>query len=208
MLLQQELKKMAIAVSKPTTLEDYFALQPEGEARYELENGEWKTIPPESELNRRIAIFLLIYFAQLGISAARLSMKTEIAVFGSKVSVRIPDLIMLSEEAAHALEGATRSTITLDMPLPELVVEVVSPGKENIDRDYRYKRAQYQARAINEYWIIDPITEKITVLTMNEGLYDEAVFEKQDHLSSLFIEQYKPQKKLTVAEVLQVTEKN
>lgn len=47
--------------------------------------------------------------------------------------------MVLSEKLATALEGASRYTITIDMPPPLLVVEVVSPGKENADRDYRYK---------------------------------------------------------------------
>ncbi|WP_229642260.1 Uma2 family endonuclease [Waterburya agarophytonicola] len=29
-------------------------------------------------------------------------------------------------------------------------------GKVNQDRDYRYKRSEYAARGIAEYWIIDP----------------------------------------------------
>jgi Uma2 family endonuclease len=31
------------------------------------------------------------------------------------------------------------------------VVEVVSPEKEGMDRDYRYKRSEYAARGIDEY---------------------------------------------------------
>jgi Uma2 family endonuclease len=49
-----------------------------------------------------------------------------------------------------ALTGNHRSTITEDMPAPLLVVEVVSPGKANEDRDYRYKRSEYAARGIAE----------------------------------------------------------
>ncbi|OKH19439.1 hypothetical protein NIES208_02705 [[Limnothrix rosea] IAM M-220] len=185
------------------TLEEYLAYQPEDDAIYELENGELREMPPESDLNQRIATFLLIYFAQLGIPSYCLRIGAEIAVTGSKVSVRVPDLMVLSEEAAIALEGATRATIMLDMPKPELLVEVVSPGKENITRDYRYKRAQYQARGINEYWIVDPLTEKITVLTMNEGLYDEAIFEGSEQLVSAFLQQNNAEEKLIVSQVLQ-----
>lgn len=194
---------MVVATSRRSmTLEDYLATQPDDGAIYELENGEWVAMPPESDLNRRIASFLFAYFLQLGIPAYRISQKTEVAVTSSKVALRIPDLMVLSEEAALALEGARRSTITLDMPPPELVVEVVSPGKENIERDYRYKRAQYQARDINEYWIVDPLTEKVTILTMNKGLYDVAVFTGEDQLASPIL-QRQSNKVLTVKQVLQ-----
>jgi Uma2 family endonuclease len=62
----------------------------------------------------------------------------------------------------------------LDMPPPLLVVEVVSPRQEN--RDYRYKRSEYAARWIPEYWIVDPIQQRVTVLEWVEGLYEEQVF--------------------------------
>lgn len=199
---------MVVAVSPQTkmSLQDFLQFDPQNELQYELEEGELREMPPESDLNRRIASFLFVYFARLGISANRLSQKTEIAVTGSKESVRVPDLMVLSEEAAIALENATRSTIMPDMPPPELVIEVVSPGHENINRDYRYKRAQYQARGINEYWIVDPIEQKITILTMNEGLYDEIVFEKKEAINSPFLKNITSENPVTAAEILQINE--
>jgi Uma2 family endonuclease len=62
----------------------------------------------------------------------------------------------------------------MDMPPPLLVVEVVSPNQEK--RDYRYKRTEYAARGIAEYWIVDPIAQKVTILEWVEGLYEEKVF--------------------------------
>ena len=56
-----------------------------------------------------------------------------------------------------------------------LVVEGVSPKQEK--RDYRYKRSEYAARGIAEYWIVDPIQQRVTVLEWVEGLYEERVFE-------------------------------
>ena len=84
--------------------------------------------------------------------------------------------MILSNELAGVLQSAQRRTITLDMPHPKLVVEVVSPGKANEDRDYRYKRSEYGARGISEYWIVDPIKAQVTVLMLVEGLYEAAVF--------------------------------
>ena len=57
-----------------------------------------------------------------------------------------------------------------------LVVEVVSPGKANRDRDYRYKRSEYAARGIAHYWIIDPQYRTMTCLELVDGLYEEQIF--------------------------------
>ncbi|TAG96875.1 MAG: Uma2 family endonuclease [Oscillatoriales cyanobacterium] len=160
--------------SQKMSLEEYLNFDDGTETRYELENGELIVMPPESELNRRIASFLYIYLAKLGIPAHRLTMKTEIVVNSSRVGTRLPDLMVLSEELATALEGSRRSTIMSDMPPPLLVVEVVSPHQEN--RDYRYKRSEYASRRISEYWIVDPIQQRVTVLEWVEGLYEEMVY--------------------------------
>jgi Uma2 family endonuclease len=103
---------------------------------------------------------------------------------------------------AQALEGATRSTITLEMPPPQLVVEVVSPGTENIKRDYRYKKSQYEARGIDEYWIIDPIEQKVTVLERVEGLYESQVFTEEQVINSPFLKELQSEESLTAIQVL------
>lgn len=159
------------------TLKDYLEQENNKEQICELVNGEVVIMPPESERNRRIALFLLTCFLQKGLDFRQLTVTTEIAVSGQRATVRFPDLMVLSEELVNALEGATRSTITIDMPPPLLAVEVVSPGGENQARDYRYKRSEYAARGIAEYWIVDPAAEIVTVLTLVEGLYEEQVFE-------------------------------
>jgi Uma2 family endonuclease len=141
---------------------------------YELENGALIPVSSESDINQRIAIFLLVYFAQIGIPSYRLRMKAELMVNSGQVGVRVPDLVVFSENLAVAMQGATRSLILMDMPPPLLVVEVVSPNQAN--RDYRYKRSEYAARGIAEYWIVDAIARKVTVLQWVEGFYDEQVF--------------------------------
>ncbi len=165
---------MTIA-SQRMTFEEFLAYDDGTDTLYELEHGELIAMPAESEINRRIATFLFAYFLQLGLSSNRLTMKTEVAVSGSRVSVRIPDLVVLSEELVTALEGSSRSIVLMDMPPPSLVVEVVSPNQEK--RDYRYKRSEYAARGIAEYWIVDPILQKVTVLEWVEGFYEEQGYE-------------------------------
>lgn len=77
------------------------------------DNGEWIALPVESEMNRRIAMFLVATLLKLGILFDRRSLKTEIAVSSTRVSVRVPDLVVFSEEGVAALEGASRSLVLL-----------------------------------------------------------------------------------------------
>lgn len=201
---------MTVAIAKPTsseisqesskkiTFEEFLEFD-DGldNSFYELENGELILMPLESETNRRIAFLLFAYFLQLGIPYYRLSNKTEIAVNSRKVAVRIPDLVIFSEELAAVMQGARRSLVMLDMPAPELVVELVSPSQES--RDYRYKRSEYAARGILEYWVVDAIEQKVTLFQWVEGFYDEFVFTGDMVINSPLLGELT----LTAAQVLQ-----
>lgn len=183
------------------TFEDYLNYDDGTDTRYELVNGALVVMPTESRLNEQIALWLLTQFLTI-VPLAQLGRGTEIAVSGRLVTARIPDLMVLSAELAIALAGAKRSLIGFDMPPPLLVVEVVSPGKENEDRDYRYKRSEYAARGIQEYWIVDAIAAKVTLLILETGLYEEQVFRGSDLiLSSLF-----SQLNLTATQILSAGE--
>ncbi len=161
--------------TKPMTIEEYLTYDDGSDTRYELVNGELIAMPTESDLNNRIASFLFAIFLQSGVSYYCLRMGAQIAVSGARATAREPDLMVLSEETAAALEGATHCLITQDMPPPLLVVEVVSPKQET--RDYRYKRTEYAGRQISEYWIVDAIAQKVTILQWVDGLYEEQVYQ-------------------------------
>lgn len=180
--------------SSTMTLEEFFNYDDGTDAMYELEDGELILMTAESEINRRIAMFLLAYFFQQGVPAYRLSMKTEIVTTGSRV--RVPDLVVFSEDLAIAMEGAKRSTVMSEMPSPLLVVEVVSPNQSS--RDYRHKRSEYGARGITEYWIVDPILGQVTVLEWVDGLYEEKVYKGEQVITSIVFTEVK----LTAAQVL------
>ena len=180
------------------TLADYLAYDDGTETRYELVNGELVEMPSESDINGLIVVILMFALSRF-VPPNRFRVKTEIAVSGYRATVRIPDLMVLTEESAAALQGAERSILLPDMPPPALVVEVVSPGIENEQRDYRYKRSEYAARGIQEYWVIDPTAGQVMVLTWVAGLYEEAIFKGDQRIvSALF-----PELQLTAAQVLQ-----
>jgi len=164
------------------TYEEFLNFDDGTDYLYELENGELIQMASESDNNCRIVMLLVAEFLKIGIPFYRLRIGSELVVTSRMVGVRIPDLMIFSEELCQAMKGAKRSLITLDMPPPMLVVEVVSPNQEK--RDYRYKRSEYSARGIPEYWIIDPMLQKVTILEWIEGMYEEKVFQGEDRIIS------------------------
>jgi Uma2 family endonuclease len=52
-----------------------------------------------------------------------------------------------------------------------LVMEIVSPDDKSHKRDYEEKRSDYAQLRIPEYWIVDPQTERITVLALKGKNY-------------------------------------
>lgn len=155
------------------TFEEYLRYDDGTDKQYEFVGGELIEMPPESPVNSKIALFLLAILLELYGEDRLCHKDTEIVVSGSQVQTRLPDLMVLSEELALVLEESNRGTITLEMPPPELIVEVASPGKTNEERDYRFKRSEYAARGVPEYWVINPHESKITVFTLVAGFYEE-----------------------------------
>jgi Uma2 family endonuclease len=71
----------------------------------------------------------------------------------------IPDLLWISlERLAAVVDDAGHLTAA-----PELVVEVVSPGRENERRDREVKLDLYARRGVAEYWIVDWIRRDVAV---------------------------------------------
>jgi Uma2 family endonuclease len=55
---------------------------------------------------------------------------------------------------------------------PNLALEIVSP--DSVERDYVRKRGQYEAAGVQEYWIVDPLEERVTLLRLDSsGKYRE-----------------------------------
>ncbi len=165
---------MTTIVRQKMSYEEFLNYEDDTDYLYELEDGKLIQMPSESRTNQKIAIFLLIYMAKQGISCSRLVNHTEIVVTNKNLNIRIPDLVVLTNDLVEIMEGAPRSLITLDMPAPDLVVEVVSPNQAK--RDYEDKRSEYCNRGIPEYWIVDPVLQKVTVLELKDGVYTDKVF--------------------------------
>ncbi|MHB1423274.1 MAG: Uma2 family endonuclease [Gemmataceae bacterium] len=95
-------------------------------------------------------------------------------VYGSRVAFRLdepqgsePDIAFVRTERLHLVQRGF-----VDGP-PDLAVEIVSP--DSIERDYVHKREQYRQAGVTEYWIVDEMEQRITLLKRNaSGAYREA----------------------------------
>ncbi len=83
--------------------------------------------------------------------------------FGPK-HYREPDVLFLSQTTLKSVKGSYPHTA-------DLVVEVVSEGKEDRERDLVTKREVYAEAGIAEYWLVDPKRKRITVLTLDRDKY-------------------------------------
>jgi Uma2 family endonuclease len=94
-------------------------------------------------------------------------------MFGSRVAFHIddrngpePDLAFV---AAKRLRLVKRRRVD---GAPDLAIEIVSP--ESIDRDFVLKRRRYEQAGVREYWIIDELESRVTLLRLGrDGRYKE-----------------------------------
>ncbi|HEY7309432.1 MAG TPA: Uma2 family endonuclease [Gemmataceae bacterium] len=89
-------------------------------------------------------------------------------VFASRVAFRLdepqgpePDIAFVRTDRLHLVqrgyvEGA-----------PDLAVEIVSP--DSVECDYVLKREQYRQAGVREYWIVDEMEQRVTLLRLTAG---------------------------------------
>ena len=70
----------------------------------------------------------------------------------------IPDLVYLSSERRDEIATGTRI-----YGAPNLVIEILSPGTQNMERDRKVKLKLYDKYDVDEYWIVDKRTRAIEV---------------------------------------------
>jgi Uma2 family endonuclease len=198
---------MTIAIAKPAktrvTFADYLAYFDGSETRYELVDGElfamamgtgrhgetidrvYRKIGTEID---RTAQPWIVRQGQIGVRCPRgIGLNT----------ARIPDVVVMLRDEWQSLQER-EAVIGFDLSPPLLVIEVVSPSTKITD--YRAKRTEYAARDIPEYWIVDPIEMKVSVLVLSDGWYDVTEFSNGDRLVSPMF----PELQLTPQEIFAV----
>jgi len=92
----------------------------------------------------------------------------------------IPDLVFIAKERISQIASGIRI-----VGAPDLAIEIMSPGSENVRRDQIVKRQTYAKFGVKEYWIVEPIAEVIEITRLQESvLASVGVFRNEDTITS------------------------
>jgi Uma2 family endonuclease len=164
------------------TYSDLVAL-PDDQLRHELIDGEHFVTPSPNTAHQLILGRLFIALSRY--AARHRTGEVLVAPFDVKLSaytVLVPDLVYFTADRFARIVNEKHATAA-----PDLAVEILSPGTRR--RDLGRKRAVYDREGVQEYWLVDPTAESITVLRRpcgGAGLTDVSVLtlENGDALES------------------------
>lgn len=95
---------------------------------------------------------------------------------------REPDLVFISRERRAAPQDVY-------LRAADLVIEVVSDDAKSRHRDLITIRREYERAGIPEYWIVDPLEKRVTVLTLAGEAYTvHGEFTPGQHATSRLLE--------------------
>ena len=152
---------------------DYKSVPESMDKRYELLDGDLVLVPTPTIRHQRVSKklgFILITFFEHNNLGEVLGAPLDV-VFGKgdEREVVQPDIIFISNERKDI---ATEQEI---QGAPDLVVEILSPGTEQRDRNY--KKSLYSRYNVLEYWIVDPVAETIDIYNQTEqGLQRSGIY--------------------------------
>lgn len=140
------------------TVADYMRLENPPGFRYELIEGRLLMSPSPSFWHQS-AVGILGELMSAHVRRSKLGVVLPcpfdvVLMEGDETAVQ-PDLLFIREDRraiirSNHVEGA-----------PDLVVEAISPKRESIDRDRKFRK--YAEAGVGEYWIVDPPTKTIDV---------------------------------------------
>jgi Uma2 family endonuclease len=193
---------MVTIVKSKVSLEEYLTYHDGLDTRYELVNGDLIPISLGSGEHGEIADMLCDQFKaankRLGLSwVAKVILIGVQSPRGSRWDTsRIPDIVVIPAAQWRTLQNR-EAVIRLNEPAPLLVVEVVSESTKA--EDYYAKRLEYRALGIPEYWIVDPLAQKITICILAPEAYQSTEYKGIEVIQSFTF----PALTLTTAEILQ-----
>lgn len=141
------------------TYEDY-AHFPDDRKQYQIVDGEVYMVPApvpyHQRVSRNIEIIVQNYVSKHGLGEV---FDAPCDVILSNENVVQPDLFFISKDRLNII---TEKNIAGP---PDLVIEILSPYTEKLDRTI--KRDLYERYGVLEYWLVDPASKQIEILSLS-----------------------------------------
>jgi Uma2 family endonuclease len=145
------------------TYDQMLAELPESNLPAELWDGEIVMSPTPTPSHQTIVMRLTVFLDEFVRSAkAGRVFVSPLDVVLSEHRVVQPDVFFISNANRDIIQDRIRG-------VPDLAVEVISPGSWK--RDRVEKKALYEQVGIAEYWIVDPESRSIEVFALVKGVY-------------------------------------
>lgn len=152
---------------------DDLEFMPEDTSRYELIGGKL-FVSRAPHLDHQRTITNLIFQFQLYLQKNPVGeIFTTPGVIFSKEDAVIPDLVFATNETIErSVAGTDEKFEGKFIAAPELLIEILSYGKADIDRDRIHKRELYGKYGVQEYWVVDGLFNTIEVYRLTEAGLD------------------------------------
>jgi len=153
--------------TKPLATIADLELMPDDGNRYEIIEGE-------IIVSRSPSIIHQIIFGNL-LTELRLFLRSNpigvvlggIGVIFDDLNGVIPDIVFVSNKKRDEIASGERIN-----GAPDLVIEILSPGKENARRDRVIKRQTYGNFEVSEYWIVDGENRLVELYRNHNGVLE------------------------------------
>ena len=162
------------------SVEQYLALTAQTNRLLEYTDGVIEVLPMPTDKHQSISLFLLLCFLAFVRPRGGVVFYAPLRLEIRPGKFREPDLLILTRsDDPRRQNDYWRGA--------DLVVEIVSP--DNPARDLEEKPRDYAEAGIPEYWIVNPLDETVTVLTLSDGAYAEyGVFQRGDEARSKLLD--------------------
>ncbi len=178
--------QMAARIEPLITVDDLDSM-PEDGNRYEVIEGElFVSRAPGVPHQRVLSNTLYLFMSYFGANPIGEVLPGPGLVF-SKYSGVIPDLVVYTHERGQEIIADDHLVAA-----PEIVIEILSRGSENVTRDRIVKRQLYAKHAVPEYWIIDGENRAIEVYRLQHGMLESVgVFRNDDEITTPLLAGFK-----------------
>ena len=137
---------------------------PEDGYRYEIHGGELVVVPSPLPRHQTVVIELCMALKAYVGESGGIALIAPLDIVFDEFDVVQPDIVFFRAERRHLVspDAVTRHR-------PDIAVEVLSPSTAATDRGTKMR--MFARYGVPEYWIVDPVLERIEVHALDDHAY-------------------------------------